>query len=356
MNFKGKGMFTWILNRCEGGDIGQIIKKAQEAQITFLMPKIADGPYEYEANRPYLKNLVEMAHAAGIKIIAWQYVYGQNPIAEAERAIIELKKYPYDGFVINAETQYKNRPSQAKTYCQALRSAFPEMFMALSSYRYPSYHANFPFNEFLEYVDANMPQVYWEKADGTAVGQLQRCLAEFADEDFIQRPIMPTGAAYTNDGWVAKAADIKAFIEAVIAKGLSACSFWEWHYPRERFPELWEPIAETRFPGAEEPEPIEPDPEPEDGTFWAVCTAANALSVRSTPVYYKDNRNLVGYLVGGKTPEKRLVYEVDGIWWRVGDAEWVSSNYMEKISEPAPLTLEERVAALETEVFGEARG
>jgi hypothetical protein len=105
--------------------------------------------------------------------------------------------------------------------------------------------------------------------------------------------------------------------------------------------------VETPFPGVEAPEPVEPEPEPEAGTFWAVCTAAGALSIRSTPVYYEDNRNLVGYLVGGTNPEKRLVYAVDGIWWRISpegeDEEWVSSNYMKRISEPAPLPEEPEV-------------
>ena len=351
----GKGCFTWLLNRCEGGDIGELIKKAQEAQMTFLMPKIADGIAETDDNAPYLKNLIEMAHAAGIKVIAWQFVYLINPSSEAARAIVELKKYPYDGFVINAETACKNKAAQAELYCQTLRSAFPEMFMGLSSFRYPAYHLEFPFNVFLKYVDVNMPQVYWEEADGTAGKQLQRSVNEFSDDHFIQRPILPTGAAYTNGkGWVANAADVKDFIEAADAMGLEAISFWEWYYPRERFPELWDAIVETPFAGVDIPAPVEPEPEPEPGTFWAICTAAYALKVRSEPIYYEDDRNVVGYLVHD---ERRLVTAVQGIWWQVGPGEWASSNFMDRISEPAPepdpLTLEERVERLEEAVFGE---
>jgi len=332
----GKGCFTWLLNRCEGGDIGELIKRAQEAQMTFLMPKIADGIAETKDNAPYLKNLIEMAHAAGIKVIAWQFVYLINPSSEAARAIVELKKYPYDGFVINAEGACKNKAAQAELYCETLRSAFPKMFMGLSSFRYPTYHPEFPFNTFLKYVDVNMPQVYWEDSDGTAGKQLQRSVNEFSDGHFIQRPILPTGAAYTNGkGWVAKAADVKAFIEAAEAMDLEAISFWEWYYPRERFPELWDAIVETPFAGVVVPDPIEPEPEPEPepGTFWAICTAANALKVRSEPIYYEDDRNVVGYLVHD---ERRLVTAVQGIWWQVGPGEWVSSNFMARISEPAP--------------------
>lgn len=250
----GKGMFTWVIKDCEGGDIDAIVARAKEAQLTFLMPKIAHRSVEYTINSPYLAEFVEKCHVAGIKVIAWQYVYGTNPSAEAERAIVELAKYDYDGFVINAEVEYKNRPTQAKEYCRKLRAAFPDLFIGLSSFRFPDYHPEFPWNEFLQYVDVNMPQVYWEQADGTAASQLDRCIALFSDDKYIQCPIMPTGAAYTNAGWVAKPQDIVDFIERANELELDAISFWEWRYPRDRFPELWPPIAETQFGNYEEPE------------------------------------------------------------------------------------------------------
>jgi len=253
-------MFTWAIKDCEDGNIDAIIERAKEAQLTFLMPKIADGPYEYDFNRYYLAEFVEKCHTADIQAIAWQFVYGDYPGREATRAIVELSKYDYDGFVINAEGEYKNKPEQAKTYCRALRAEFPDLFIALSSFRFPvTCHPEFPYNEFLEYCDANMPQVYWEQADGTAARQLDQCVAEYTESKFIQKPILPTGAAYTNAGWVAKADDVVDFIERVVELELPACSFWEWRYPRCRFPELWTAIVDTPFTLQEDnemPKPI----------------------------------------------------------------------------------------------------
>ena len=65
---------------------------------------------------------------------------------------------------------------------------------------------------------------------------------------------MPTGAAYTNDGWVAKPQDIIDFIKRAGELELDAISFWEWRYPRSRFPELWPPIVDTPFGDYEEPD------------------------------------------------------------------------------------------------------
>jgi hypothetical protein len=339
---RGKGMFTWVIKDCEGGDIDKIIERSKEAQLTFLMPKIADANYEYVHNSPYLAEFVEKCHNADIKVIPWQFVYGNYPQSEANRAIIELRKYPYDGFVINAEGAYKNRPIQAEEYCKILRGAFPNLFLGLSSFRFPiKYHADFPWNAFLKYVDVNMPQVYWEKADGQAVKQLEQCLSEFYDSRFIQRPIMPTGSAYTNDGWVAKAPDIVNFINAMDNNQLVACSFWEWRYPRHRFPELWDAIVNTPFPGESTP-PVQPT-----GKYRIVMIGN--LTVRDAP----EGNPTGDYALAGNT---YTGYEVKDGWYRIGEGEWISGKTkwtgIEEIMapEPPPLTIEERVEVLEKEV------
>ena len=319
---RGKGMFTWVISDCEGGDIDQIIEKATEAQLTFLMPKIADGIYEYTSNSDYLSEFVDKCHAADIKVIAWQFVYGTLPTGEANRAIAELSKYDYDGFVINAEGAYKYKPVSAETYCNLLRNAFPNLLIGLSSFRFPiSCHPEFPYNEFLKYVDVNMPQVYWEKADGTAASQLDQCIAEYTDSKFIQRPILPTGAAYTNAGWVAQPDDIVDFIERVNELELSACSFWEWRYPRSRFPELWDAIKDTLFEGEE------PMPKPIHTGKYKITMLGN-LAKRVGP---NSEYGEIGQASGdyAKTGEIYTGYEKSpNAWYRIDETEqiWISGT------------------------------
>ncbi|MDY6866631.1 MAG: SH3 domain-containing protein [Chloroflexota bacterium] len=359
----GKGMFTWVIPDCEGGDIDAIIARAKEAQLTFLMPKIANGTVKYSHNLTYLAEFVEKCHAAGIKVIAWHYVYGTYPESEARRSIEELSKYPYDGFVINAEKEYKGRPAQAKIYCKMLRAAFPDLFIGLSSYRYPDYHPELPWNEFLTYCDVNMPQVYWEQADGTAASQLDRCIALFTDPKFIQRPIMPTGAAYTNAGWVAKPDDIIDFIKRADELELSAISFWEWRYPRSRFPELWTAIVNTPFGEYEEPEM--PDMQP---TGIYNIKLSGSFYLRAEPT---DNSAVVGYGYPGdvfigleKTADNWYRLALGGV-----ETAWISGRTKyTTITEilapvpvdppeptPEPLTDRERIENLEIAVFGEVQ-
>lgn len=349
----GKGMFTWVIPDCEGGDIDAIIARAQEAQLTFLMPKITNGTRPYESNLPYLEEFVDKCHTAGIKVIAWSYVYGDAPVLEAQVAVTEYQKYPYDGYLINAEYQYKNRPSQAEAFCLELRKHLPDTFIGLSSYRYPKYHMDFPFNVFLKYCDVNMPQVYWEKADGTAAKQLDECIAEFSDSRFFQRPIMPTGAAYTNAGWVAKPADVAAFIRHADELGLDAISFWEWRYPRDRFPELWTAIVNTPFGYYEEPEM----PDMEWKGKYKIVLSGN-LSIHTEPNLTSTvpDYALIGeqYITSVKSENNFYQITRGGVTgWISGNSKWTEiTKYLEpvEIVNPEPetpeLALEEKVDKL----------
>jgi len=92
-----------------------------------------------------------------------------------------------------------------------------------------------------------------------------------------------------------------------------------------------------------------------EDVLFKVKVICGALNVRSTPVYYSDNRNWVDLLNNGDVVN---VYEIntDNGWFRIGNERWISGSvrYTEKIKEPEPPqppdpTLEERVNALEQE-------
>lgn len=70
-----------------------------------------------------------------------------------------------------------------------------------------------------------------------------------------------------------------------------------------------------------EPKPLEP--------LYEIEVTANALNVRSSPVYFADGRNIVTTLENG---DKREVYRVENGWLRVGEG-WISSNYVIKVED-----------------------
>ena len=65
-----------------------------------------------------------------------------------------------DGFVLDREGHYTGKYYSAKTFMDLLRKEITKTPIALSSYRYPNYHPQLPWDEFLSQCDLNMPQVY----------------------------------------------------------------------------------------------------------------------------------------------------------------------------------------------------
>ena len=122
-----------------------------------------------------------------------------------------------------------------------LRAAYPSLPMALCSYRFPSYHPQFPWTEFLSRCDLNMPQVYWLLAHNPAE-QLTRSVNEFRSMT-PHRPIFPVGSAYKGGSWEATPDDVVVFLDTAKSLNLNGASFWEWSNCRKYIPEVWNAIA-----------------------------------------------------------------------------------------------------------------
>ncbi len=250
MILKGKGMYVWQVARCERGDAAAIAALARAAKLSHVLVKVADRdvPYniDHAARVDLAMMLVQALRAHGIQAWGWQYIYGESPLAEANMAIHRIRQLKLDGFVVNAETEYKQagKKEAAKRYMNHLRMAIPDIPLALSSYRYPSYHPEFPWREFLESVDINMPQVYWMQARNP-IDQLNRCVREF---QFMSpfRPIVPTGAAFKEYGWTSNAEEVIEFMKAAQHLNLIAVNFWEWYHTRNNsaLPGMWEAIRD----------------------------------------------------------------------------------------------------------------
>lgn len=252
MAIQGKGFFTWKIPNCEGGVAAAIAAQAKSADLTHVLVKIADGTYSYNLEKDSRKDLlpavVQALHEQGIQAWGWHYVYGNNPLGEANKAIQRIQELGVDGYVIDAEEEYKlpGRKEAARRFMNQLRTAMPSLPIGLSSYRYPSYHPQLPWKEFLEQCDFNMPQVYWMKAHNPAE-QLKRCVREF-QAMAPSRPIVATGAAFRQFGWAPTAAEILEFLQAVRSLNLSGANFWEWSEARTaRVPGGWDTIRDFNW-------------------------------------------------------------------------------------------------------------
>lgn len=247
MTLQGKGFMIWKIPSCEGGSPEAIAAVALAAGLTHVLIKIADGIYPYNVDRNTNIDLVPPVVAAlkakGIQVWGWHYVYGYNPLGEAQIAARRVKELGLEGYIIDAEGEFKleGRDAAARQYMSELRRGLPNTPIALCSFRFPSYHPQFPWKEFLEKSDYNMPQVYWQSANNPGE-QLRRCVREFqALTPF--RPIMPTGPVYRNYGWEPTSQEIIEFLDTVRALNLSSTNFFAWDYGRTILQNLWNAIA-----------------------------------------------------------------------------------------------------------------
>lgn len=251
---QGKGFFIWKIPSCEGGNAQAIAGQAQVAGLNFVAIKIADGtrPMNYDTARAVdlIAPVMLALKSAGIQVWAWHFVYGADPLGEARKAIQRMQSLQFDGYVIDAETEFKQpgKDKAARQYLAELRSAYPTLPIALSSFRFPSYHPDFPWKAFLDGIDYHMPQVYWEQAHNPGT-QLTRSVREFQAMT-PYRPVLPIGPGYKTGGWAPTDADTQEFLGTAVSLGIPTASFFSWDECRRDLPKVWNAVASYSFQGA----------------------------------------------------------------------------------------------------------
>ena len=250
MSLTGKGLIIWKVQACEYGNIQSIVHKAKSAGLTHVLVKVADGAQPYNAS--YLPGLVAGLKSAGISVWGWQYVYGNSPLDEAAAALAAAGPLHLDGLVVNAEREYEGKFGQAGAYMERLSAGLKGTPLALTSFRAPEYHPNFPWTEFLSHCQLNMPQVFWTGGHDPA-GLLRQTVEQFK-HIYPVAPIIPTGAAYQDGGWRPSPAEIQTFLSAARQMALDGVNFWNWDYAGStQGADLWEAIGGFDWTGGGAP-------------------------------------------------------------------------------------------------------
>jgi Putative peptidoglycan binding domain len=217
----GQGMWIWYVSKSNGGSVASIVAQAHAAGVTTVFVKSSDGASNYWTQ--FSPQLVAELHANGLKVCAWQYVYGTNPVGEAALGA-EAVHNGADCLVIDAEAEYEGHYAAAQTYIKELRTAIgPSYPLALASFPYVSYHPSFPYSVFLgpEGAQYNAPQMYWHDI-GVSVDTVYA--NTYIANRIYQRPIYPLGQTY---GGVS-ATELLRFREEAVDYGATGWSFWDW--------------------------------------------------------------------------------------------------------------------------------
>jgi hypothetical protein len=221
--FDGNGMWIWYVSKANGGDPDAIVAQAKAHDISTVFVKSGDGSGYWSQFTP---SLVSTLKAAGLRVCAWQYVYGKSPSAEAAVAARSVTEAGADCFVIDAESEYQGRYSQAQTYISDLREAVGADFpIGLAAFPYVDYHPSFPYSVFLGPGGAqfNAPQAYWKEIGGGVDAVLDHTYR-------FNRPyghtIAPIGQTYDS----VPPNEIVRFRQIAAAEGATGLSWWSWQH------------------------------------------------------------------------------------------------------------------------------
>ena len=228
----GRAMWIWELPQSDRGNLTALIADAHRFGLSTLIVKSSDGTDMWSQFTP---QLVSALHANGIRVCAWQYVYGNPPISEAYLGAAAV----HDGadcLIIDAESEYEGKYVSAQAYIQRLRSLIGYNYpLALAGFPYIDYHPAFPYSVFLGPGGAqyNAPQMYWRDIGTTTDNVFAHT---YAYNLIYQRPIYPLGQLYGRP----PAHQIIRFRELARVYGAGGVSWWDW---QEASSSMWTAIS-----------------------------------------------------------------------------------------------------------------
>ena len=178
----------------EGGDPPRSRPARAPPACRTVFVKSSDGAAD--AGRSSTRASSRALHAHGLRVCAWQFVYGNDPEGEARLgadAVGRRRRLPRHRRRDPATRASTRRRS---SYIAALRSSVgPAYPVGLTSFPYVDYHARLPYSVFLGPggAQANLPQVYWKDIGGTVDAVSAHTLAH---NRIYGVPIAPLGQTY----------------------------------------------------------------------------------------------------------------------------------------------------------------
>jgi hypothetical protein len=229
-----RGMWIWYISQSNGGALGSIVATAHAYGVGTLLIKSGDGAGMWSQ---FNSQLVSYLHANGLRACAWQYVYGNQPIYEAEVGAAAVQAGA-DCLLIDAESEYEGKYVQAQEYVKKLRQLIgPGYPVALAGFPYVDYHPAFPYSVFLGSGGAqyNVPQMYWPDI-GTTVDYVYSHTFQF--NSLYGRPIAPLGEVAGNP----PPHQVLRFRQMSRAYGALGVSWWDWQESSQRD---WNALGQT---------------------------------------------------------------------------------------------------------------
>lgn len=222
----GKGI--WVTNwQKDDVDVQALVAKAKAAGLTSIWVRSGGSRQGYYGGR-VLPALVPAAHRAGLKVVAWDFPFLSDPVADAVRAKKALAT-GIDAFAPDVETSAEGTYASSRRvtlYLSLVRSYAGSRPVAATVPRpTPKRLKSFPYAAFSPYADVFVPMVYWScNEPGLLVQQSLQRLGKWL-------PVAPVGQAYDmrTDGGRAglpSRAETWRFLDTARRGGAVGASLW----------------------------------------------------------------------------------------------------------------------------------
>ena len=246
----GKGMWIYLPDKTEGGNVAAIIAKAKATGLTHLYVRMGSAWDGFNV-APFMDKILPAAHAAGIKVIGWDFpkLDPMGPDIDRAKAMINYRTPSgdkIDAFSPDIESPAEGTrltPENAKRYGAALREvAGPDYTLIVTVPRPSKERPTHPYNEIVAGYDAIAPMIYWlDRQPDTDVAGAMQFLSKY------NVPIYPVGQAY--DGapeggrkGVPPPDELWRFMRFAEKHGAAGVSFWSWQAADQR---AWNAVKEA---------------------------------------------------------------------------------------------------------------
>ena len=246
----GKGMWIYEPARTENGNVAAIIAKAKATGLTHLWVRMGSAWDGFNVV-PFVNQLIPAAHAAGIRVIGWDFPKLEPVDADVQRALTMIRHttpggHRIDAFSADIETRAEGTRISAESalaYGTALRAGVgPDYTLIVTVPRPSKEKAGFPYPQVVSGYDAIAPMVYWlDRQPDTDVAGALRDLAKF------NKPVYPVGQAYDGSPeggrkGVPPPDELWRFMRFAQNHGAAGVSFWSWQAANQP---AWDAIREA---------------------------------------------------------------------------------------------------------------
>lgn len=222
---KGKGVWATPFGKSRV-DVTALVRTARSTGVRSIWVRTGGTRQGYYGDR-FLPELVPVAHRAGIAVIAWDFPFLSDPVADSLRAQQALAA-GVDAFSPDVETAAEGTYATARRvqlYLSLVRRYAGARPVIATVPRPSEFRTTFPYKAFVPYSDVFAPMVYWScNEPGSLAQQSIRTLGALL-------PVATVGQGYDmgpdggRRGTPSKAETLR-FLDASRRAGAIGASIW----------------------------------------------------------------------------------------------------------------------------------